>query len=47
MFGSASEEDLAGLDAIVSETGSEKIKQIIDYIKSIITSLKEKGYCDF
>lgn len=46
MFGSASEEDLAGLDAIVSETGSEKIKQIIDYIKSIITSLKEKGYGD-
>lgn len=44
LFGSASEEDLAGLDAIVEETGSERIKDIIDYIKSIITSLKEKGY---
>ena len=44
MFGNASSEDLASLDKLTEETGSEKIKEIIDYIKTIIIKLKEKGY---
>jgi ATP phosphoribosyltransferase regulatory subunit len=44
MFGNATDEDLSVLDSFVEETGSEKIKEIIEYIKSIIIKLKEKGY---
>ena len=44
MFGNADNEDLSELDEFAEETGSEKIREIIDYIKNLIIKLKEKGY---
>lgn len=44
MFGRAITEDLSELDDFVKETGSEKIKEIIDYLKTLILRLKDKGY---
>jgi ATP phosphoribosyltransferase regulatory subunit len=44
MFGNADDVDLASLDDFANETGSEKIREIVDYIKTLIIKLKEKGY---